>query len=303
MKHNIVALVLGSMLITTAGVVHAQDVYVQMNILDSADKVQRGIIYTSATATPFIKLAVPVSDIFYNQVLLKFMTGDLNNITCSEKIIKDCKNAISAIQFDKTHVITLRLIGREKITMDSSDEVKGHLKSALDTFFNVVKETCLDYITFSNQGIGVEDADIIKINSMIQGMTWGQQDPTAYKNAWDSIKKKYHASRYPIINLKDNESDIAKPVREIYIALKRLGESFGFEVTWPINTPTYAKIGKGISKMFSKYRWYFITAGLALTGYGLYKSGAMSNSMFPASAPTPPSVPGTKGFWAGLTGQ
>lgn len=289
------------MLITTAGVVRAQDVFVQMNILDSVDKAQRGIIYTSATTTPFIKLDVPVQDIFYTQVLLKLMTSDRNNVTCSEKIIKECKDAINAIQFDKTHVITLRLMEREKITTDSSNEVKGHLKSALDTFFNVVKEACLDRITFSNQGIGVEDADIIKINSMMQGMTWGQQDSAVYKNAWDAIKRKYHASRYPIINLKDNESDIAKPVREIYIALKRLGESLGFEVTWPINTPTHVKIGRGISKMLSKYRWYFITGGLALTGYGLYKAGAMSNLISPA--PTPPSVPEVKGFWAGLTGQ
>ena len=80
MKHNIVALVLGSMLIATAMEMHAQDVYVQMNILDSVDEPQRSIIYANATKTPFIKLAVPENDIFYTQVLQKFMTSNLNNV-------------------------------------------------------------------------------------------------------------------------------------------------------------------------------------------------------------------------------
>lgn len=215
----------------------AKDVFIKMTILDNPDVQKRGIIYETPSTNPFIKInnAIAATDPFYVQLLSQFILDDGKKIRFTEIIKNNCEKIINddIIAFG-THALKNILVENRKINANATgDEIKNHLKKELAQFLTALNDNIFNWIATPTQGIPLQDNNFKAIKELFNKLTFDEEqraDYERYQKNFDALAQKINSLQGPTMNLKDNYSDLAKPSRNIYFALKRLGESFGFEL-------------------------------------------------------------------------
>jgi hypothetical protein len=212
-------------------------------------------------------------------VLLQFIKDNGTTFEFTTEIFNTCNTAINALPDASIKNIKADLLQRKKIKIDA--DVKAILRKALKEFYDIMCKEITDNITITTNSLNIFPSALTRLENLITHQIHynSTADGEIAIHDINQLKNLWQENMLPIMNLRDNNSDLARAWCTTYFAIQKLGETFGF---------TARSIRRGWSG-WAKKHWVKIGLGIggAIGAYYLY-SKFNSGPIVPVPSISPP---------------